>query len=38
MMKNFRVLARRAPGIIGAITDGISHGQEIDEMQRDFGW
>lgn len=38
MMKNFRDLAPIAPGVIGVITDGISSGQELDEMQRDFGW
>ena len=38
MMRNFRVLARLAPGVIGAITDGVSRGQELEEMQRDFGW
>ena len=36
--KNFRILAERAPGVHGVITDGISHGREIDEIQRRFGW
>jgi hypothetical protein len=38
MMRNFRVLAQLAPGIVGAITDGISNGQELEEIQRDLDW
>ena len=38
LMKNFRALAPLAPGIIGAITDGVLHGKELNEIQRNFGW
>ena len=38
MMKNFRRIARLTAGVSGAITGGVAHGVEIDELQRDFNW
>lgn len=37
LMKNLHTLAELAPGAIGLITDGVLHGQELDEIQRSLG-